>query len=130
MDTLTTIVNSVCTLLGILGAGTSVLFYTQNKRMHQAEAKTKEVEAEAHQSLEWKKLFDQSDADRRDLDKKIDALYAERQQLLHTIIERDKTISCKDILIERYKFDRCIVNDCTKRNPPRKYNENKTDTQP
>lgn len=127
MDYVTLLINAVISLLTI--GGGSILFVRQSRRM-------KEVEVEAKQSDEWRKLFDQSDTDSRDKDRKIDTLYEERQQLYHKIIEKDKIIAGKDIMIERLKFDRCEIADCLKRHPPRKYgvayldNENEKNNPP
>lgn len=131
-ETIVTVINSIGTILGILGVGTGVgagiLFFSQNKRMKEAEARMKEIEAEAKQSLEWKKLYDVSDADSREKDTKIDKLYDERQELLHKIIEIERRSAVKDIKIAHLEYERCDNNDCNKRHPPRIYGRANTDT--
>lgn len=124
MDSITAIATVIATLIGAVSGG-GLLYYRQTRKI-------KEIEAEAKQSAEWKKLFDQSDEDSREKDKKIDALYEERQQLYKQLIERDKTIAQKDIQIERLRFMRCFINGCRKRQPKREYEtfvEAETDTE-
>lgn len=116
MESLTVIISALSALVGALGGG-GLLYFRQNRRL-------KETEVEAKQSEEWKKLYETSDKDSREKDLKIDALYAERQRLLERLIERERVISQKDIEIERLSFARCDVNECRKRKPPRRYEEN------
>ncbi len=113
MDYLTIIVSAFCSIVGALSGG-GIIYYRQNRRM-------KEVEVDAKQSDEWKRLYEKSDEDSREKDRKLDALYTERQQMYNQLIERDRTIARKDITIERLRFTRCDVNGCRRRRPPREY---------
>jgi len=113
MDYLTILASAFCSIVGALGGG-GIIYYKQTRRM-------KEAEVEAKQSDEWKKLYEKSDEDSREKDRKIDALYCERQQMYNQLIERDRTIAYKDIQIERLKFARCDINGCRRRRPPREY---------
>ena len=113
MDYLTIIVSAFCSIIGALSGG-GIIYYRQNRRM-------KEVEVDAKQSDEWKRLYEKSDEDSREKDRKLDALYTERQQMYNQLIERDRTIARKDITIERLRFTRCDVNGCRRRRPPREY---------
>lgn len=130
-ESIITIINLIGSILGILGIGTGVgagmLFYSKNKRMKEAEARMKEIEAEAKQSLEWKKLYDISDTDSREKDAKIDKLYDERQSLLHKIIEIERRSAVKDITIAHLTYNRCDINDCDKRHPPRTHGATTTE---
>ena len=94
MDYLTIIASAFCSIVGALGGG-GIIYY--------------------------KKLYEKSDEDSREKDRKIDALYTERQQMYNQLIERDSIIAKKDIVIERLRFTRCDVNGCKRRRPPREY---------
>lgn len=118
MDLLTILVSAFCSIVGALGGG-GIIYHKQTRRM-------KEAEVEAKQSDEWKKLYEKSDDDSREKDKKIDALYDERQQMYNQLIERDRTIAYKDIQIERLKIARCDINGCRRRRPPREYETSDT----
>lgn len=113
---MTVIVSALSALLGALG-GSGLLYFRQNRKL-------KEIEVEAKQSEEWKKLYETSDTDSREKDHKIDALYSERQGLLERLIEKERVIASKDIEMERLSFARCDVNECRKRKPPRRYEYN------
>lgn len=113
MDAVTIIVSAICSIIGALGGG-GIMYYKQTRRL-------KEAEVEAKQSDEWKKLYEKSDAEASEKNKKIDELYAERQGMYNKLIEKDSIIARKDIEIERLKFTRCFVNGCKRRRPPREY---------
>lgn len=118
MNTLSMIITAVVSFVTALG-GSSILYIRQNRRL-------KEIEVESRQSDEWKRLYETSDRDSREKNAKIDALYAERQKLLYTIIDKEKSISMLKVDLERSLYDRCVINDCLRRNPPRrnKFNQN------
>lgn len=109
------LISALASLIGALGGG-GVMYYRQTKQL-------KEAEVEAKQSDEWRKLFEQTDADSREKDKKIDGLYEQRQELYNTLLEKDRLIASKDIEIQRLNFSRCYVNGCRRRQPPRDYEQ-------
>lgn len=113
MDTLTTLITAVCSLLGALGGG-SLLYLRQTRKM-------KEVEVESRQSEEWKRLYETSEAERKELGAKLDKLYDERKELLGQVLDRDRQLARKDIELTSLGFARCYVNHCRRRKPPRKY---------
>jgi uncharacterized protein HemX len=111
------IISALTTVLGILLGGGGVLFWKQDKR-------AKEIENEAHQSDEWRKLYERSEQDSRDKSDKIDRLYDEKKELR----ERFETLmaECAElkILNKELEYQKCERFECLKRCPPRFYNQN------
>jgi uncharacterized protein HemX len=111
------IISALTTLLGILLGGGGVLFWKQDKR-------AKEIENEAHQSDEWRKLYERSEQDSRDKSDKIDRLYDEKKELR----ERFETLmaECAELKIQNkeLEYQKCQRFECLKRCPPRFYNQN------
>lgn len=113
------IISALTTVLGILLGGGGVLFWKQDKR-------AKEIENEAHQSDEWRKLYERSEQDSRDKSDKIDRLYDEKKELR----ERFETLmaECAELKIQNkeLEYQKCQRFECLKRCPPRFYNQNNT----
>lgn len=113
------IISALTTVLGILLGGGGVLFWKQDKR-------AKEIENEAHQSDEWRKLYERSEQDSRDKSDKIDRLYDEKKELR----ERFETLmaECAELKIQNkeLEYQKCERFECLKRCPPRFYNQNNT----
>ena len=111
------IISALATVLGILLGGGGVLFWKQDKR-------AKEIENEAHQSDEWRKLYERSEQDSRDKSDKIDRLYDEKKELR----ERFETLmaECAELKIQNkeLEYQKCQRFECLKRCPPRFYNQN------
>lgn len=111
------IISALTTVLGILLGGGGVLFWKQDKR-------AKEIENEAHQSDEWRKLYERSEQDSRDKSDKIDSLYDEKKELR----ERFETLmaECAELKIQNkeLEYQKCQRFECLKRCPPRFYNQN------
>lgn len=111
------IISALTTVLGILLGGGGVLFWKQDKR-------AKEIENEAHQSDEWRKLYERSEQDSRDKSDKIDRLYDEKKELR----ERFETLmaECAELKIQNkeLEYQKCQRFECLKRCPPRFYNQN------
>ena len=111
------IISALTTLLGILLGGGGVLFWKQDKR-------AKEIENEAKQSDEWRKLYERSEQDSRDKSDKIDRLYDEKKELR----ERFETLmaECAELKIQNkeLEYQKCERFECLKRCPPRFYNQN------
>ena len=111
------IISALTTVLGILLGGGGVLFWKQDKR-------AKEIENEAHQSDEWRKLYERSEQDSRDKSDKIDRLYDEKKELR----ERFETLmaECAELKIQNkeLEYQKCERFECLKRCPPRFYNQN------
>ena len=111
------IISALTTVLGILLGGGGVLFWKQDKR-------AKEIENEAKQSDEWRKLYERSEQDSRDKSDKIDRLYDEKKELR----ERFETLmaECAELKIQNkeLEYQKCQRFECLKRCPPRFYNQN------
>ena len=111
------IISALTTVLGILLGGGGVLFWKQDKR-------AKEIENEAKQSDEWRKLYERSEQDSRDKSDKIDRLYDEKKELR----ERFETLmaECAELKIQNkeLEYQKCERFECLKRCPPRFYNQN------
>ena len=111
------IISALTTLLGILLGGGGVLFWKQDKR-------AKEIENEAKQSDEWRKLYERSEQDSRDKSDKIDRLYDEKKELR----ERFEALmaECAELKIQNkeLEYQKCQRFECLKRCPPRFYNQN------
>ena len=111
------IISALTTVLGILLGGGGVLYWKQDKR-------AKEIENEAKQSDEWRKLYERSEQDSRDKSDKIDRLYDEKKELR----ERFETLmaECAElkILNKELEYQKCQRFECLKRCPPRFYNQN------
>lgn len=114
------IISALTTLLGILLGGGGVLFWKQDKR-------AKEIENEAKQSDEWRKLYERSEQDSRDKSDKIDRLYDEKKELR----ERFESLmaECAELKIQNkeLEYQKCQRFECLKRCPPRFYNQNNRD---
>lgn len=113
------IISALTTVLGILLGGGGVLFWKQDKR-------AKEIENEAKQSDEWRKLYERSEQDSRDKSDKIDRLYDEKKELR----ERFEALmaECAELKIQNkeLEYQKCERFECLKRCPPRFYNQNNT----
>lgn len=105
---------SICT--AVLGGG-GVLYWKQDKR-------AKEIQNEARQSEEWRKLYERSEQDSREKDAKIDALYEEKKELRERY--EQKCEECNSLKLEKQKLEflKCEQFDCLNRKPPRFFCEN------
>ena len=66
MEWINIIVSAVCALAGALGGG-SLLFYKTNKQL-------KKVEVVHSQADEWKRLYEESEDERKALSEKVDKI--------------------------------------------------------
>lgn len=100
------------TIIGTILGGGGVLYWKQDKR-------AKELENEAKQSEEWRKLYERSEQDSKDKDAKIDSLYEEKKELRERY--EQKCEECNKLKLEkqRLEFQKCEVFECLKRVPPR-----------
>ena len=107
MEWINIIVSAVCALAGALGGG-SLLFYKTNKQL-------KKVEVVHSQADEWKRLYEESEDERKVLSEKVDKLYKEQ----HT--DRN-TINRLELEVQKLNWYRCTINGCKNRRPPHVYN--------
>lgn len=111
------IISALTTVLGILLGGGGVLFWKQDKR-------AKEIENEAKQSDEWRKLYERSEQDSRDKSDKIDRLYDEKKELRERFEALMAECAELKILNKELEYQKCQRFECLKRCPPRFYNQN------
>ena len=117
------IISSLVSL--VLGIGSTILFYPQTRR-------EKNLQNEAKQSEEWKKLYDEErsvraedhkewEADRLRMDTKIDELYAliTKHRDEKAAINKEKAEMA--IELTRLKMLKCEVVNCPNRKPPTGY---------
>lgn len=85
------------------------------------ERKAKNLENEAKQSEEWKKLYEEAHAESRSKDEKIDSLYNEIAK--HRDEKAQKALRITELEVEntRLKVLKCEVPSCLNRKPPTGY---------
>lgn len=128
-------VSSIIEIITIINTGvipilSGALFYSIRKRKAAAEASQEESKAVATAADGWRKLCEKRDEDVRKKeeeikikDAKIDSLYCKINEL------RDKYSAleskCHDLMMlnAELEWNKCEVNGCTKRKPPRKREE-------
>lgn len=117
------IISSIVSL--VLGIGSTIMFYPQTR-------KEKNLQNEAKQADEWKKLYDEErkarDEDQKDwmverdrLDKKIDDLYMQinkHRDEKAEVIKRNTTLEVDNTRLTMLK---CEVVNCPNRKPPTGY---------
>lgn len=118
-----TIITSIVSL--VVGIGTTLLFYPQTR-------KEKNLQNEAKQAEEWRKLYDEErnarDEDQKDwieerdrLDAKIDELYLQinkHRDEKAEVIKRNTTLEVENTRLSMLK---CEVVNCSHRQPPTGY---------
>lgn len=116
IQTLVTIANVLCTS----GFITTFLYYGSRKRKEAALASQEENKTISSYADEWKELYERSNNTVVSLNEKIDALYEEisgyRNQIRNLKDEKNNLT----LLNHELKWNRCIVDGCHKRTPPRK----------
>ena len=139
-ETLVLIIGAIANLLAILGGG-SIFYISVTRKLKQVEVQDKSVDVELKQADAWKELYDKSQERCEKKSETIRGLYAQ-------LNERDKTINEKDAEIMRLKYekeacereaqfrekqlewDKCLVNGCIKREPPRDHQRPMAISQP
>lgn len=103
------------------------LFYSSRKRKAAAEASQEEGKAIATAADGWQKLCEKRDEDVRGKeeeikakDSKIDSLYDKLNLLRDRISELESKSHDLQMLNAELEWNRCEVNGCTNRRPPRK----------
>lgn len=106
------------------------LFYSSRKRKAAAEASQEEGKAIATAADGWQKLCEKRDEDVRGKeeeikakDSKIDSLYDKMSILRDRISDLESKTHDLQMLNTELEWNRCEVNGCTKRRPPRKREE-------
>ena len=107
------VISAVVSLAGAFG-GATLLFYRQNKA-------AKELDNEAKQSEEWRKLYEMERGEVEDLNKKIDSLYTEIRKHRDEKNTMAKRITELEIDNTKSTIYRCEVAGCARRKPPTGY---------
>lgn len=105
----------VAIVSGVLAGGLSpFLFFRQNKV-------AKEIENDAHQSEEWRKLYEEECTERKERDAKIDELYVAIGKQRDLKAELAKRISELEVENTKLKLMMCEVPSCINRRPKTGY---------
>ena len=106
MEWINAIVAAICSLIGALGGG-SLLYFKTNKQL-------KGLEVIHTQADEWKRLYEESEDERRKLSDKVDELYKQQH-------EDKATIGKLELEVQKLTWYRCTINGCKNRKPPHLY---------
>lgn len=111
----TTIVGMVC------GNITAFLFFPQKRKSETLKNEAQNIENESKQSDEWNKLYQVELEENKELNKKIDSLYAEIAR--HRDENTQLRIEMTEIMVEntRLKVLKCEKPACSNRQPPTGY---------
>ncbi|NDV63910.1 hypothetical protein [Bacteroides sp. 224] len=102
----------IATVVGLIGGNiTAFMFFPQMR-------KTKNIENEAKQSEEWKKLYDETKSEIKELNEKIDSLYSKIEEHRDEKVELHKEIKKLVVDNTRLAILKCEVPACLKRTPP------------
>lgn len=115
MDLITVVISSLCSVLVSFG-GSSLLFFTQNKRLKKAEADAKILENAM-------KHYDVAIKERDDYRKRLYESYEHRRKIADDCNDLKVKNAEKDVIITKLEYCKCIINGCKRRTPPRNYGE-------
>lgn len=136
MDTFSTIITILCTLLGVLGGG-SFLYFRSNRKIKAAEAKRAQAEAKLAeiegkqaeiqlihtQADEWKRLYNESEEERKELQEKLSKQRESKDELHSKFIQLQYKIGELELENQSLKWHKCVVKGCGLRKPPRDIDE-------
>ncbi len=115
---------------GVIPLLSGALFYSIRKRKAAAEASQEEGKAIATAADGWRKLCEKRDEDVRNKDEEIKAKDAKIESLYDKLsVSRDNISSLESknhdlqMLNAELEWNKCEVNGCSKRKPPRKREE-------
>lgn len=94
------IVGALCSLIAVLGGG-GIIYHRQTKKM-------KDMEVIHTQSDEWKRLYEESEDERKTLNNKIDELYKEQHELRRKML-------MLEVEVKRLLPYTCTRLDCNQR---------------
>lgn len=128
MDISSIVITIITGLFGLISGG-SILYYRQDRKLKEVEAKRQEAELvsaqklaraerDERQSQEWKRLYDESKEDSREKLEQIKALTDDRDNWRMECANRDVLIVQKEMEIQRLTFYKCDLLECTNRRPP------------
>lgn len=116
LQTIHTIINLLCTS----GFITTFLYYGSRKRKEAALASQEENKAISSYADEWKELYERSNGMVVNLNGKVDSLYEEINGYRSQIRKLKDEKNNLTLLVHELKWNRCIVDGCKNRTPPRK----------
>lgn len=115
---------------GVIPILSGALFFSIRKRKAAAEASQEEGKAIATSADGWRKLCEKRDEDVRNKeeeikakDAKIDSLYDKLNVLRDSISDLESKNHDLQMLNAELEWNKCEVNGCSKRKPPRKREE-------
>ena len=102
----------ISAIIGIVGGSVSTFMFFPQIR------KNKNIENEAKQSEEWRKLYEEAKSEIKEKDLKIDSLYLKIEEHRDAKVELHK--ENKTLVVEntRLQILKCEVPLCPKRTPP------------
>lgn len=112
---LSVIISSIVSVVVAFG-GSSLLFFTQNKRLKKAEADAKILE-------NTMKLYEVVLKERDDYRKRLYESYDHRRKINDECNRLKVNNAEKDVYITKLEWCKCVVNGCDRRTPPRNYND-------
>ena len=116
LQTIQSILNILCTSVFI----TTFLYYGSRKRKEAALASQEENKTISSYADEWKELYERSNGMVMGLNEKVDNLYEEINGYRSQIRKLKDEKNNLTLLVHELKWNRCIVDGCQKRTPPRK----------
>ena len=107
-------------LLCASGVISTLLYYNSRKRKEAALASQEENKTISSYADEWKELYERSNGIVVNLNGKVDSLYEEINGYRSQIRKLKDEKNNLTLLVHELKWNRCIVDGCKNRTPPRK----------
>lgn len=109
-------------IIGVIcGNASMFLFFRQERRSKSLDNDLKELESEARESEEWKKLYECVHDELRERDAKIDALYETISSWRDKFNDKTTEIAQLEIELTKLRMLKCDVPSCPNRKPPTGY---------
>lgn len=130
MEFLNDIINTISSILSSIFLPLIGVFMFHDARRRKEEATARKEEANARKvetdnitsyAAEWKELYEKKEAKVQEQDKKIDQLYAEKNEdrlRIRELMEKNTTLELEN---QKLTVKRCDVRGCGKRQPPNDY---------
>lgn len=121
MEWVSTIVAAIVGLLSALGGG-SIIYARQTRQL-------KEIENEAKQSEEWRKLYEEMKKEVAERERKIDNLYCEISRHRDEKVEMRKEMTRLEVKVVKLEYAKCESSYCPDRVPPTELTPKKNNKQ-
>ena len=105
----------------LLPVVSTFLYHDQKKRKEEAAARKAEGETITGYAAEWRKNYEEEKATNKELNAKIDQLYAEKnddRNRIRELMSRNQQLELEN---QALKFKKCEVRGCKDRRPPSDY---------